>query len=103
MEVTVIIDKEAQLDSSKQKEDDGGRQRLSSINNDRKHVKARKKKPRSALSNHAEEFQKELKISKEEHQKRLCDRLCLCCVRKGHYVGDCKINTPSSLGKGRQS
>ena len=101
--MTVIDDEEAWCDSSKRKEDDKGRHLPSSCNNDKKRVKARKKKPRSALSNCAEEFQKELNISKEEYQKRVHNRLCLCCGRKGHFVGDCKVNTPSSLGKGRQN
>ena len=56
MEVTVINDEEAWWDSSKRKEDDKGRHLPSSCNNDRKRVKASKKKPRSALSNCAEEF-----------------------------------------------
>ena len=101
-EVTVINDEEAWWDSSKRKEDDKGRHLPSSCNNDRKHVKASKKKSRSALYNCAEEFQKELNISKEEYLKRVCDRLCLHCGRKGQYISDCKVNTPSSLGKGRQ-
>ena len=102
-EVTVINDEEAWWDSSKRKEDDEGRHLTSSCNNDRKHVKARKKKSRSALSNCAEEFQKELNIRKEEYQKRVCNKVCLRCGRKGHFVGDCKVNTPSSSGKGRQN
>ena len=55
-ELTIINDEEAQWDSSKYKEDDKGRQLSSSCNNDRKCVKANKKKSRSALSNCAEEF-----------------------------------------------
>ena len=65
--MTVINDEEAQWDSSRLKEVDKGRYLPSSCNNDRKHVKARKKKPCSALSNCAEEFQKELNFSKEEY------------------------------------
>ena len=103
MQVAVIIDEEACWDFSKRKEEEEGRQLPSCCNNDRKHVKASKKKLRSALSNCAEEFQKELNISKEDYQKWVHDRLSLCCGRKGHYIGDCKVHTPSSLGKGRQS
>ena len=44
----------------------------------------------------AEEFRKELNISKEEYQRRVCERLCLKCGRKGHYVGDCKGNSSSA-------
>ncbi len=99
----VINDEEAWWDSLKLKEDDEGRHLPSSCSNDRKRVKASKKKPRSALSNWAEEFQKELNFSKEEYQKRMHDRLCFHCGRRVHYNGDCKVNTPSSLGKGRQS
>ena len=55
-EVTVINDEEAQWDFSKRKENDKGRHLPSSCNNDRKRVKASKKKPHSALSNCAEEF-----------------------------------------------
>ena len=49
MEVTIINDEEAWWDSLKRKEDDEGRHLPSSCNNDRKRVKARKKKPLSAL------------------------------------------------------
>ncbi len=67
-----------------------------------KRAKASKKKPRNGLSECAEEFRKELNISKEEYQRRVCERLCLKCGRKGHYVGDCKGNSSSASGKGRQ-
>ena len=102
-EVTVMDDEEAQWDSSKRKEDDKGRHLPVSCSNDRKRVKASKKKPCSALSNCADEFQKELNLSKEEYQKKAHNRLCPCCGRKGHFVGDYKINIPSGLGKGRQN
>ena len=55
-EATVINDEKAWWDSSKRKEDDKGRHLPSSCKNDRKRVKASKKKPRSTLSNCAEEF-----------------------------------------------
>ena len=67
-----------------------------------KRAKASKKKPRNGLSERAEEFRKELKFSKEEYQRRVCERFCLKCGRKGHYVGDCKGNSSSASGKGRQ-
>ena len=98
-EVTVIDDEEARWDSSKRKEDDEDKKRPSSSN---KRAKASKKKPRNGLSERAEEFRKELNISKEEYQRRVCERLCLKCGRKGHYVGDCKGNSSSASGKGRQ-
>ena len=98
-EVTVIDDEEARWDSSKRKEDDEDKKRPSSSN---KRAKASKKKPRNGLSERAEEFRKELNISKEEYQRRVCERLCLKCGWKGHYVGDCKGNSSSALGKGRQ-
>ena len=62
-EVTVIDDEEARWDSSKRKEDDTDKKRLSSSN---KRAKASKKKTRNGLSERAEEFRKELNISKEE-------------------------------------
>ena len=99
----VTDDEEARWDFLKRKEDDKGWQLPSSCNNDRKHVKASKKKPGSALSKGAEEFQMERNISKVEYQKKSCDRICLYCGSEGHYVDDCKVYTPSSLGKGRQS
>ena len=98
--VTVINDEEARWDSSKRKEDYKDKKRPSSSN---KRAKASKKKPRNGLSERAEEFRKELNISKEEYQRRVCERLCLKCGRKGHYVGDCKGNSSSASGKGRQS
>ena len=98
-EVTVIDDEEDRSDSSKRKEDDEDKKRPSSSN---KRAKASKKKTRNGLSEHAEEFRKELNISKEEYQRRVCERLCLKCGHKGHYVGDCKCNSSSALGKGRQ-
>ena len=101
--MTVINDEEAQWDSSKRKEDDKGRHLPSFFNNDRKCVKASKKKPICDLSTCDEEFQKELNISKEEYQKWVRNSLCLYCGRKGHYFGDCKVHTPSSSGKGKQS
>ena len=54
--MTIINDEEAWWDPSKRKEDDKGRHLTSSCNNDRKCVKASKKKPGSALSDRAEEF-----------------------------------------------
>ena len=99
-EVTVIDDEEARWDSSKRKEDDEDKKRPSSSN---KRAKASKKKTRNGLSERAEEFRKELNISKEEYQRRVCERLCLECGRKGHYVGVCKGNSSSALGKGRQN
>ena len=98
-EVTVINDEEARWDSSKRKEDDKDKKRPSSSN---KRAKASKKKTKNGLSERAEEFRKELNISKEEYQRRVCERLCLKCGRKGHYVGDCKGNSSSASGKGRQ-
>ena len=50
----------------------------------------------------AEEFWQKLNIMQEEYQKRVRERLCLRCGKKGHYIGDCKANAPSNLGKGRQ-
>ena len=57
-EITVINDEEAQWDSSKRKEDGEGRHLTSSCNNDKKRVKASKKKPHSALSDCAEVFER---------------------------------------------
>ena len=98
--MTVINDEEAWWDSSKRKEDNEDKKLPSSSN---KRAKATKKKTKNGLSEHAEEFCKELNISKEEYQRRVCERLCLKCGQKGHYVGDCKGNSCSALGKGRQS
>ena len=95
-EVTVIDDEEARWDSSKRKEDDKDKKRPSSNN---KRAKACKKKTKSGSSERAEEFCNELKIRKEEYQRRVCERLCLRCGRKGHYVGDCKGNSSSALEK----
>ena len=75
-EVTVINDEEARWDSSKQKEDDEDKKRPSSSN---KRAKASKKKTKNGLSECAEEFCKELDISKEEYLRGVCDRLCLKC------------------------
>ena len=93
MEVTIIDDEEAWWDSSKQKEDDEDKKRLSSNN---KRAQASKKKTKNDLSELAEEFRKEMNVSKEEYQRRVCERLCLKCERKGHYVGDCKGNSSSA-------
>ena len=84
-EVTVINDEEARWDSSKRKEDDKDKKCPSSSN---KRAKASKKKTKNGLSEHAEEFCKELNISKEEYQRCVCERLCLKCGQKGHYVGN---------------
>ena len=62
-EVTVINDEEAWWGSSNCKEDDEDKKRPSSSN---KRAKYSKKKTRNGLSERAEEFCKELNISKEE-------------------------------------
>ena len=67
-----------------------------------KRAKTSSKKQKNALLDCAEEFRQNLNISQEEYQKKVWERLCLCFGKKGHYVGDCKANTPSKLGKGRQ-
>ena len=95
-EVIVINVIEAWWDSSKSKKDDEDKEHPSSSN---KRPKASKKKTRNGLSERAEEFCKELIISKEECQKCVCERLCLKCGQKGHYIGDCKGNSSSDSEK----
>ena len=67
-----------------------------------KRAKFSSKKQRNALLDCAEEFLQKLNNSQEDYQKRVWERLCLCCGKKGHYIGDCKANTLLNLGKGRQ-
>ena len=100
-EVTVIDDEEARWDSSKKKEAQEGN-RCPVPGNGGKRAKTSSKKQKSALSDCAEEFWQKLNITQEEYQKRVRERLCLHCGKKGDYVGDCKVNAPSNLGKGKQ-
>ena len=67
-----------------------------------KRAKTSSNKQKNALLNCAEEFRQKLNVSHEEYQKRVWERLCLCCGKKGRYVGDCKANAPLNLRKGRQ-
>ena len=53
----------------------------------KKRAKSSSKKIRNALLDQAEEFRQKLDISQEDYQKRVWERLCLCCGKKGHYVG----------------
>ena len=101
-EVTVIDDEEARWDSSKRKEAQEGNCRPAP-GNEGKRAKTSSKKQKSALWDRAEEFRQKLNITQEEYQKRVRERLCLRCGKKGHYIGDCKANTPSNLGKGMQN
>ena len=97
----MINDEEAHWDSLKQKEAQEGN--CCPVPGNRgKQFKSSSKKQRNALLDCSEEFCQKLKIPQEEYQKRVQERLCLCCGKKGHYVGDCKAITPSNLGKGRQ-
>ena len=61
------------------------------------------KKRNNGLSARAEDLRKELKVSKEEYQKRVREKLCLKCGKKGHFVKECKVNLSGNLGKDRQS
>ena len=63
---------------------------------------ASKKQNRRLLA-HAEDFKKDLKISKEEHQRRVSEGLCLRCGEKGHYARDCKVQPSKAKAKDRQS
>ena len=99
-EVTVINNKEARWDTLKRRDKNEGKH-CPKLEN--KQALSSKKKPKSGLSNCAEEFQQGLNISKDEYQKRVRDKLCLRCGKKGHFVGDCKGIFSSGLGKGRQS
>ena len=67
-----------------------------------KRAKSSSKKQRNAHLDCAEEFRQKMNISQEDYQKRVQERLCLRCGKKGHNIGDCKANTPSNLGKSRQ-
>ena len=49
------------------------------------------KRQNRILLTHAEELKKDMKISREEHQRRVRKGLCLRCGEKGHYARDCKI------------
>ena len=100
-EVTVINDEEACWDSLKRKEAQEGNC-CPVPGNGGKRAKTSSKKQKSALSDCAEEFWQKLNITQEEYQKRVRERLCLRCGKKGHYIGDCKANAPLNLGKGRQ-
>ena len=101
-EVTMIDDEEARWDSSKRKEAQEGNC-CPVPGNGGKRAKTSSKKQKSALLESAEEFRQKLNITQEEYLKRVRERLCLRCGKKGHYVGDCKVNTPLYLGKGKQN
>ena len=100
-EVTVIDGEEAHWNSSKRKVAQEGNC-CPVPGNGGKRAKTSSKKQKSALLDHAEEFWQKLNITQEKCQKRVHERLCLCCIKKGHYIGDCKANAPLNLGKGRQ-
>ena len=98
-EVTVINNEEARWDTSKRIDKNEGK-RCPNLEN--KQALSSKKNPKVGLSDCAEEFQQGLNIFKEKYQKRVRDNFCLRCGKKGHFVGDCKGNSSSGLGKGRQ-
>ena len=50
------------------------------------------KKQNKRLLTHAEDFKKDLKLLREEHQKRVSEGLCLCCERRGITPGTVKPN-----------
>ena len=100
IEVTVVDNKEARWDTSKRRDKNEGKH-CPNLKN--KQALSSKKKPKAGLNECAEESQQGLNIIKEEYQKRVRDKLCLHCGKKGHFVGDCKGNSSSGLGKGRQS
>ena len=79
MEVTIIDDEEARWDSSNWKEYDEDKKRPSSSN---KRAKASKKKTKNGFSERAEEFCKELNISKEEYQKQVQRGFTYAAVRR---------------------
>ena len=66
------------------------------------HGMARKKQNRRLLA-HAEDFKKDLKILREEHQRRVSEGLCLHCGERGHYARDCKVQPSKAKAKDRQS
>ena len=97
-EVTLIDDEESCWDSLKWKEAHEGNC-CPVPGNGGKRAKSSSKKQKNALLDCAEEFCQILNISQDEYQKRVWERFCLCCGKKGHYIGDCKANTPSNLWK----
>ena len=52
---------------------------------------------------HAEDFKKDLKIFREEHQRRASEGLCLCSGEKGHCTRDCKAQPFKAKAKDWQS
>ena len=93
----MIDDEESRWDTSRNKDE-----------KEEKHCPAQdthknsRKKQNNGLSARAEDFRKELKVSKEEYQKRVREKLCLRCGKKGHFVKECKVNLSGNLGKDRK-
>ena len=97
-EVTVIDDEESRWDTSQHKNKYERKRRPAPDN----HEMASKKQNRRLLA-HAEDFKKDLKISREKHQRRVSEGLCLHCGEKGHYARDCKVQPSKAKAKDRQS
>ena len=97
-EVTVIDDEESRWDTSQHKNKYEGKRCPAPDN----HKMASKKQNRRLLA-HAEDFKKDLKISREEHQRRVSEGLCLRCGEKGHYARDCKVQPSKAKAKDRRS
>ena len=96
-EVTVIDDEESRWDTSRSKDEREGKRRSTQDTH-----KNSNKKRNNGLSARAEDFRKELKVSKEEYQKRVREKLCLRCGKKGNFVKECKVNISGKLGKDRK-
>ena len=95
--MTLIDDEELRLDIYKNKDKKEGKRCLAQDTH-----KNNSKKCNSVLSTCAEDFRKELKVSNEEYQKRVREKLCLRCGKKGHFVKEGKDNLFGNMGKNRQ-
>ena len=97
-EVTVIDDEESRCDTSQHKNKYEGK-RCPALDN----LETASKRKNRRLLAHAEDFKKDLKILREEHQRRVSEGLCLRCGKKGHYARDCKVQPSKAKAQERQS
>ena len=94
----MIDDEESRWDTSQHKNKYEGKRRPAPDN----HEMASKRQNRRLLA-HAEDFKKDLKILREEHQRRVSEGLCLRCGEKGHYDRDYEVQPTKAKAKDRHS